>query len=69
MVTNYEVFKQSIKKYIQNSELDIGVVYYILKDIYKEIENLYYTTLNRESMEITKQQEKENNDVQKQAEE
>jgi len=69
MITKYEVFKQSIKKYIQNSELDIGVVYYILKDIYKEIENLYYATLNRESMELAKQQEKENNDVQEKAEE
>lgn len=40
---NLQIFNliQNIKDILANSNLPIGVVYYILKDIYKEIEQLY----------------------------
>lgn len=51
MISKYEFFKQSIRQFIQSSELDVGIVYFIIKDIYKEIENTYYAQLNKEAME------------------
>lgn len=55
MIKNYQIFKESINKIIQNSGLDIGVVYFILKDIFREIETLYYSHLNRELMDETEE--------------
>lgn len=50
MIKNYQIFKETIHNIIQTSGLDIGVVYFILKDIFKEIETLYYTQINSELM-------------------
>ena len=50
MISKYEIFRQSIKNYIQNSEFDIGVVYYVFKDLFRDIENTYYATLNKEAV-------------------
>ena len=55
MIKNYQIFKESINKIIQNSGLDIGVVYFILKDIFREIETMYYSYLNRELMDETEE--------------
>ena len=38
MIKNYKIFEQSIRNFIQESGLDVGVTYYILKDIYKDLE-------------------------------
>ena len=51
MVKNYQILKESINNVIQKSNLDIGAIYFILKDIFKEIEVLYYSQINRELME------------------
>lgn len=50
MIKKYQVFKETIKTIIQESGLDIGVIYFILKDIFTEIEILYYSQLNKEIM-------------------
>ena len=42
MIKNYEKFYQNVKNLIINSELDIGAVYFILKNIFIEIEAMYY---------------------------
>lgn len=60
MIRNYQLFKEKINYVIQNSELDIGAVYFILKDIFGEIEKLYYAQLNNECMEEAKKIENEN---------
>ena len=39
-------FDESIKSLIQSSNLPIGVVYYILKNLTQQIEMQYYATLN-----------------------
>lgn len=39
-------FDESIKSLIQSSNLPIGVVYYILKNLTQDIEMQYYATLN-----------------------
>ena len=51
MIKNYQILKESINTVIQKSELDIGAVYFILKDIFKEVEVLYYSQINRELAE------------------
>jgi hypothetical protein len=60
MIKNYQILKESINNIIQNSNLDIGAVYFILKDIYKEIEMMYYTQINSEILS-----EKEQSDTNK----
>ena len=39
-------FDANIKSIIQSSNLPIGVVYYILKNLTQDIEMQYYATLN-----------------------
>ena len=51
MIRNYQLFKEKINYVIQNSGLDIGVVYFILKDVFSEIEKLYYAQINKECLE------------------
>lgn len=55
MIKKYQIFKEKINYVIQNSGLDIGAVYFILKDTFSEIENLYYAQLNKECLEEAQQ--------------
>ncbi len=59
MIRNYQLFKEKINYVIQNSGLDIGAVYFILKDIYSEIEKLYYAQINKECLEEAQKIENE----------
>lgn len=52
----YEKFRQTIRSVIQQSGLDVGIVYFILKDIEREIEPLY---LKMVQDELRKEQEAE----------
>ena len=57
MIKNYQILKESINSIIQKSGLDIGAVYFIFKDIFRDIENLYYIQINQE---LIQESEKEN---------
>ena len=46
--TNINVFKNNIANVIQNSQLPVGVVYYIFKDIINELQIAYENTLRQE---------------------
>ena len=48
MIKNYQIFKETLGAAIQNSGLDIGAVYFILKDALSCTEKLYYAQINRE---------------------
>lgn len=50
MIRNYQIFKEKINYVIQNSNLNIGAVYFILKDIFNEVEKTYYSQLNKECL-------------------
>ena len=39
-------FKQEIIKKINNSQLPITIIYYIIKDLFNQIEKQYYGTIN-----------------------
>lgn len=57
MIKNYEVLKNNITMSIQESGLDIGAVYFIIKNIYSEIEKMYYVQINKELIEENKKEE------------
>lgn len=44
----YQNFKEHMISLINQSELDIGIIYFILKDVFNEVELLYYKQLNQE---------------------
>lgn len=54
MISDYEGFKARLNYSIQNSNLDVGAIYYILKDTINEVEKLYYAQLNKEALEHSK---------------
>lgn len=62
MIKSYKIFEQSIRNFIQESGLDVGVTYYILKDIYKDLEKTYYDLLRLEIEEESKKEEKNGDD-------
>lgn len=39
---------QSLIQIIQNSNLSIGIIYFIIKDIYNEVSLLYQSELNKQ---------------------
>ena len=60
---NINIFKDNLANLIGNSQLPIGVTYYVLKDVFNEIQNLYNETLAKEQQELLKtlKKEEENN--------
>lgn len=48
-----EEFKKNLYSLINNSELPISNVFLIFQLAFRELENLYYTTLNEETPEQT----------------
>lgn len=46
--TNINIFKNNIANVIQNSQLSVGVVYYILKDVINELQIAYENKLKQE---------------------
>lgn len=63
MIKHYQILKETINNVIQNSNLDIGAAYFILKDIFSEIEKAYYAQLNMEFIEEAKKTETDSNSM------
>ena len=63
MIKDYQILKESINGIIQKSGLDIGAVYFIFKDIFRDIENLYYTQINQELINESVEELSENSDI------
>lgn len=40
------ILSQELQTNIENSQLPIGVVYYMIKDLYRDIEQTYFSYLN-----------------------
>lgn len=59
MIKDYNDFRNVTVYNIQNSGLDVGVVYFILKDILAEVEKSYISQVNKEIAEEKKSSEKE----------
>ena len=54
MVKNYQILKEQINYAISNSGLDIGAAYFIMKDIFSDIERMYFGQINKEFLEESK---------------
>ena len=52
----YQKFYASMQYLIENSDLEIGAMYFMLRDIVKDIEKSYYSVI---AEEINKQNKKE----------
>lgn len=64
--TLINVLKENLSNVINNSQLPIGVVYYVLKDLLIEVEGVYEKSLQKESQERLaeiKRIEKEKEDI------
>ena len=46
MIHNYEVLRQSLTTMIQKSNLDIGAIYFICKDVFRDVEMAYANAVN-----------------------
>lgn len=66
MIKNYEIFKMTITQTIQNSGLDIGMVYFIMKDVFYELEKTYIRQINKEVLEEKKNTNSNDPEVAKQ---
>ena len=62
--TSMNLFRNNIAEAIRLSQLPVGAVYYILKDVLKDVSEVYDKTLQKESEDIHKQlEEQEKEDV------
>ena len=50
--TVMQVFKDNLAMTIKNSQLPIGIIYYVFKDVYNDIEKIYNETLEKEKQDI-----------------
>lgn len=62
MIKNYQILKEQINYAINNSGLDIGAAYFIMKDIINNLEHLYYAQINKECLEDAENKKSEIND-------
>lgn len=63
--TKINMFKDNLITVIGNSQLPIGVTYYILKDVFQNIEMLYNETLEKEKQDLLSSMEKEKEEAEK----
>ena len=47
-----DVFKSNIANTIATSQLPVGVIYYVLKDVFNEIQDLYKEVIIKEQQEL-----------------
>ena len=59
MIKDYEIFKEKIDYAIQNSNLDIGAIYFILKNTLINVEARYYSEINKELLENSEEKKGE----------
>lgn len=62
IILNTENFKDEIIKLIKNSNLPVSLIYYIIKDLERELEDVYKQSVKiaLQEQKINKEQEKEN---------
>ena len=58
MIRNYQILREQINYAIQNSDLDIGAAYFIVKDVFQTLEKMYYAQINTEFIELDAPKEK-----------
>ena len=63
--TGIDIFKTNIANVISTSQLPVGIIYYVFKDILTEIKDLYNETVQEETQKLQEQiiQENKEEDV------
>lgn len=51
MIEKYERLRSGIVYLIQNSELDVGAAYFVLKDVFRDIELVYQNQVSAEILQ------------------
>lgn len=64
MNRNYESFRNGIMYIMRSSGLEIGAIFYILKDVLREVEETYSNTL-RQEIEAEERQRQEAEEMKK----
>lgn len=60
MTREYQQLRETVANIINTSPLDIGGKYFVLKDLYRDVEIVYYSAINKEiSQDNTIQEGKE----------
>ena len=60
--TNLNNFQSNLVDIINNSGLPVGVVYYIIKDLFTDIKSAYETAIRNEKEEFEKKKLQQNDD-------
>ena len=55
------ILEKTIQKVIQQSQLPIGIIYLILRNIYQNIQRLYYQQINKQFLKQKSQEQKNEN--------
>ena len=58
--TGIDIFKANIANVISTSQLPVGIIYYVFKDILTEIKDLYNETVQQEAQKLQEQITQEN---------
>ena len=58
MNKNYESFRNGIMYVMRTSGLELGAIFYVLKDILREVEEMYSNTIRQEIEEEERQRQK-----------
>lgn len=65
MAKEYQILRQTFDKVIAGSPLDIGGIYYVLKDLFRDVENQYFAQINSELINEAKGGDKDAESVQR----
>lgn len=57
MIKKYQILYETLNNVIQNSGLDVGAAYFIVKDILHDLEVLYYSQINSECLSESSEEE------------
>ena len=60
IISKYQIFKETVNRAIQNSGLDIGAIYFIMKDVFNSVEKTYIAQINKECLEEAEKINNEN---------
>ena len=51
MVKDYQILRATVKKVLADSPLDIGAKYFVLSDVFRDVEAEYFGQINGELMD------------------
>ena len=60
--TGIDIFKANIANVISTSQLPVGIIYYVIKDVLSEIKDLYNEVIQEETQKLQEQVNIENKD-------